>query len=253
MDEMTVRHMLTDDLLRLGLRRGGVVLAHSSLRSLGKLPDRAETVVQALIDALGPSGTLLMPALSYLHVGPDQPAFDVLRTPSNVGALPEYFRTRNGSLRSLHPTHSVCAVGPDSCAFLGKHHLDNTPCGPHSPFRLLRDAGGQILFIGCGLTPNTSMHGVEELVEPPYLFRESSVYQLRDADNHVIEITMRNHDFKGCAQRYDRLEDVLDGSELRKGLILSATCHLIECKCMWAKAQRALQANPLFFVEHTDS
>jgi len=89
MDEMTARRIIADNLLRLGLRRGGAVLAHSSLRSLGQLPGGAETVITALLDALGPEGTLMMPALSYLHVGPGQPVFDLLQTPSNVGALPE--------------------------------------------------------------------------------------------------------------------------------------------------------------------
>jgi len=133
--------------------------------------------------------------------------------------------------------------------FLGKHHLDNTPCGPHSPFRLLREAGGQILFIGCGLAPNTSMHGVEELVEPPYLFKEPSRYYCHDVDDRIVEMTMRNHDFKGFTQRYDRLGGLLEYSGLRKGVVLNATCHLVECVPMWDKAQHTLQQNPLFFVD----
>jgi len=80
---------------------------HTSLRSLGKVPGGAETVVRGLLYALGENGTLLTPALSYASVGVNNPVFDVLHTPSCVGALPEYFRTRPGTIRSVHPTHSV--------------------------------------------------------------------------------------------------------------------------------------------------
>ena len=50
----------------LGVRLGGVLLVHASLRSLGPLDGGAETVVLSLLEALGPHGTLLMPALSYV-------------------------------------------------------------------------------------------------------------------------------------------------------------------------------------------
>jgi aminoglycoside 3-N-acetyltransferase len=53
---------------------------------------------------------------------------------------------------------------------LGGQFHDVTPCGENSPYFKLREKAGQILFLGCGLKPNTSMHAVEELVEPPYLY-----------------------------------------------------------------------------------
>ena len=149
---------LRDDLLGLGLRPGGVVMVHSSLRALGQVSGGAETVIDGLLAALGPDGTLLMPALTYKHVTPDKPHFDALRTPSNVGIIPETFRRRRGTRRSVHPTHSVCGVGPLAALILDPHNADTTPCGPHSPFHSLPKYNGQILMLGCGLEPNTSMH-----------------------------------------------------------------------------------------------
>ena len=83
----------------LGVRPGGVLLVHASLRSLGPLDGGAETVVLSLLEALCPQGTLLMPALSYATVGPQSPIFNVAATPSCVGALSEYFRIRPGTIR----------------------------------------------------------------------------------------------------------------------------------------------------------
>src|SRR5512133_446993 len=192
---------IAHDLLELGVRPGGVLLVHSSLRSLGlqaaahtrKIP---EAVILGMLEAVGPQGTLLMPALSYASVNAQHPFFDVRSTPSCVGALTEYFRTRPGTLRSLHPTHSVCGVGRNAANLLGRHQLDTTPAGDHSPFAQVPEVGGQILFIGCGLRPNTSMHAVEEHVIPPYLFGDPVDYTITQADGTQIPMRVARHNFK---------------------------------------------------------
>lgn len=248
------QHKIAQNLLECGLRPGGVVLVHSSLSSMGYVPGGPETVIRGLLEALGPEGTLLLPALSYEHVGAHHPVFDVLHTPSNVGAIPEHFRTREGTLRSICPTHSVCGVGPLAKAVLGEHHLDETPCGPHSPFRKLRDLGGQIVFLGCGLRPNTSMHGVEELAQPPYLFGETITYRVILITGEEIKLRLRHHDFQGFRQRYERIEPLLTpGKEIRVGKVLAATTYLLEARAMWQKALAALEKDRLFFVERVES
>ena len=216
------------------------------------MPGGAETVVQGLLDALGPDGTLLMPALSYHGVTPEQPSFDVRLTPSNVGALPEYFRTRPGTLRSVHPTHSVCGVGRLAAELLERHIEDRTPCGPRSPFHLLPEYDGQILMLGCGLRPNTSMHAVEELVEPPYLFGGTLAYRLVGWDWGVTEAIYRVHGFRGWRQRYDRVADVLGEPGLRRGRVLAADVDLIETTALWEAALTALHRDPLCFVERRE-
>src|SRR5215217_3075735 len=95
---------LAHDLRAIGLRRGDVVLVHSSYRSLGI--DHPDTLIQALIEAIGATGTLLLPALSYRQTPPT--VHNTLTTPSCVGFLAEYFRTRPGPQRSLHLTPRRC-------------------------------------------------------------------------------------------------------------------------------------------------
>jgi aminoglycoside 3-N-acetyltransferase len=253
MEEHETEVRLARDLEASGLRRGGLALVHSSLSALGYVPGGPETVIRALLSALGPEGTLLLPALSYEHANPQRPFFDVLHTPSNVGAIPEYFRTRPGTLRSVCPTHSVCGVGPQAHAALDEHALDDTPCGPRSPFRRLRDLGGQVVFLGCGLRPNTSMHGVEELAQPPYLFGDMVTYRIRWPDGHESEQRCRAHDFRGWAQRYDRVSALLKvGEELKIGRALQAEVHILEAPALWARALAALAEDKLHFVERRD-
>ncbi|HOJ11263.1 MAG TPA: AAC(3) family N-acetyltransferase [Clostridiales bacterium] len=237
----------------LGVKEGAIILVHSSLKSLGYVPGGPETVISGILDALGDKGTLLIPALSYKYVNadPDNPVFDVLNTPSNVGAFPEYFRERQGTIRSIHPTHSVCGTGFCADEILKDHILDTTPCGPNSPFRKLPEYGGKILFLGCGLRPNTSMHGVEELAEAPYLFKDTRVYRIIHPDEHVTFMTSKLHYFNDhkLEQRYDRVESMLDGDEIKSGKILDANAYLIDASALWKKALEIMRKDPYYFVE----
>ena len=239
---------IAGDLRALGVRPGGVLLVHSSLRSLGHVPGGAETVIGGLLDALGTEGTLLMPALGTDGQGDDL-TFDVRKTPTWTGTIPETFRVRTGTLRSVHLTHSVCGVGPRAEGILGSHMEDTTPCGPNSPFHRLPHYGGQLLMLGCGLRPNTSFHAIEELVEPPYLFGRMVDCTLRLADGRVVVKTYQMHGFQGWRQRYDRIEPLLGSTDLVRGKVLAADAHLIYAPAMWRAALSALRTDPLFFVE----
>lgn len=252
MDQREAAERIAEGLICAGVRRGGTVLVHSSLKSLGHVPAGPETVILGMLQALGPEGTLLLPALSYATVHAANPVFDVRHTPSCVGAIPEHFRTRPGTLRSVSPTHSVCGVGLRARELLSSQQLDDTPCGPHSPFRALRDTGGQIVMLGCGLAPNTSMHGVEEVAEAPYLFGGTVEYRVILADGSETRLHVRRHAFAGWRQRYDRLREILPPDALHSGPVLRATAHVIEAAVMWPVAVDAIRREPYYFVEREE-
>ena len=238
------------DAEELGIRKGSVLLVHSSLRSLKTQGVTPLDVIEGLLAALGDGGTLVLPALSYMYVGPAHSmTFDVRNTPSNVGAIPEFFRTSfPGVRRSLCPTHSCCAVGADRDAVVGGHHLDDTPAGKNSPFHRVMELDGSILFLGCGTNCNTSMHAVEELSRPDYLFEKCYTYTVIREDGSTGTQDCYAHDFRGVSQAYSRMENLLTGQELRKGTILGAHCDLMRACPMWEKADAAYRADPHAFV-----
>lgn len=247
---------IAEDLAALGVRKGDVLLVHSSLKSLGVRECTPAVVIEGLLRALGEDGTLLMPALSYATVGPgpaQTTTFDVLLTPSCVGTIPEAFRLAPGVLRSVHPTHSACALGRRAEELTADHHLDTTPCGEHSPFARLPRVGGKVLMLGCGLSPNTSMHAVEEAVRPPYLFGEPATYRIILADRREIAMTVLRHNFAGCRQRYDRVGPLLAPEANRTGKVLAADCHLLDARALWSAGVEAMRKNPAFFVEPVSS
>jgi len=252
MDQREAAARIAEGLIGAGVRSGGTVLVHSSLKSMGPVPGGPETVILGLLEALGPEGTLLLPALSYATVHAVNPVFDVRRTPSCVGAIPEHFRTRPGTTRSVSPTHSVCGVGPRAEELLSSQQLDTTPCGPHSAFRALRDIGGQIVMLGCGLAPNTSMHGVEEVADAPYLFGATVEYRVVLADGMEAKLSIRRHAFAGWIQRYERVKQILPPEALHSGPVLAATAHVIEAAIMWPMAVEAIRREPYYFVEREE-
>lgn len=242
-------HKIKDDLLTLGIKKGDSLLVHASLNAVGRFENRAEILIDTLLEMLGPEGTLLMPTLSYQTVTRESPVFDVLQTPSCVGALTEYFRTRPDVKRSVHPTHSVSAIGKMADWFIKGHLKDDTPCGPHSPFAKLKEVKGHVMFLGCGPKPNTSMHAIEELVIPPYLFAEPVTYTLNLADGTSMEKKYIRHGFKNYVQRYDRLLGILNNKDYTSGKVLEADTLVINSIAMWEKAEKQLSRNPLYFVD----
>ena len=234
------------ELKSLGIREDDTILVHSSLSSLGYVEGGADTVIDTLLAAL-PEGTLLIPTLSYSYVTDDEPIFSVTETPSCVGCISETFRKRKGVMRSMHPTHSVCGIGRYAEEILSQHQDADSPGGKKTPFYLLPKYHGKILMLGCGLKPNTSMHAVEELTEPWYLFREKEVtYTLIDETGKKIIKDYRRHDFRGAVQRYDRLAEVM---KLACRKVLEADCYLIDAIEMWQVADKHIKENENYFID----
>lgn len=240
---------MSEDFKAIGIKAGDTILVHSSLSALGDFPDKARTITEALVNVLTEKGTLLMPSLTYKSVTKENPVFNLNETPSCVGGLTEFFRTQPGVVRSLHPTHSVCAFGRNSSILTASHLNDNTPCGENSPFNKMRYFYGKILFLGCSLNTNTSMHGVEELHEPPYLYGGNLEYSLHFGNGKKIQKKYRTHDFKGFGQRYERVLNVLAKEDYRIGKVLMANACVMNSVAVWDVAQKKLCENPFYFVE----
>ncbi|MBQ9500584.1 MAG: AAC(3) family N-acetyltransferase [Lentisphaeria bacterium] len=165
MNTTHTKESLTADLVRGGLRRTDTVLVHSSMKSIGDVAGRADTVLDALTEYFAPSGLLVLPTLSW-RLNENDPVFDPGETASQVGILPELFRRRPGVIRSWHPTHSVAAAGRDAAEFTAGHEKFDTPCARNSPWGRFFDRGGRIVFIGASIAHNTFFHALEEWYLP---------------------------------------------------------------------------------------
>ncbi|HKS98370.1 MAG TPA: AAC(3) family N-acetyltransferase [Rugosimonospora sp.] len=197
------RESLGRDLARLGLRAGEVVLVHSSLRALGWVCGGAVAVVQALLDVLGPGGTLVVPAQATRNRDPSRwsdpavpaewwpairehlPGFDPAVTPCRaMGLVAETVRTWPGAVRSPHPQTSFAAVGHRAAALMARHDLD-CELGEASPLGALEAAGALILLLGVGFDRCTAFH-LAEYRQPGLRHRENACVVLTPAGRQWV-------------------------------------------------------------------
>nr|WP_218617264.1 AAC(3) family N-acetyltransferase [Cryptosporangium aurantiacum] len=170
------RRTLAADLRVLGVRPGDVLLVHTALSTLGWVAGREQAAILALQDAVGPTGTLVVPTQTGSNSDPSEwqapavpadwwdtirgqlPGFDPARTPSDgMGWLPETLRSWPGAVRSTHPQTSFAALGPAAASLLARHDLD-CRFGDRSPLAALAGAGARVLLLGAGYDACTAFH-----------------------------------------------------------------------------------------------
>jgi aminoglycoside 3-N-acetyltransferase len=177
------RAALVADLRALGVRPGQTLLTHASLRAVGWVRGGAATVVAALHDSVGETGTIVMPAItpensttSRAHrertagLGPRQlaefrarmPPFDPLLTPATeAGMIAEALRTTPGAVRSGHPQSSFAAIGERAAGLMAGHRL-TSHFGEQSPLAGLYDVhDAAILLLGVGYEACSALHLAE--------------------------------------------------------------------------------------------
>ena len=165
-ESVIVASDIVRDLHALGVRNDRPLCVHVSINAIGFVPGGPRTIVDSLLGAIRPGGTLMMPAYSgdmshpseWRHpaippaalqkVVDELPAFDPLTTPTRgMGAVAEYFRTYPGTHRSPHPQSSFCANGPQTSYLVASHSLDYR-FGEDSPLARLVEYGGDVLLLG---------------------------------------------------------------------------------------------------------
>ena len=114
-------------LQNLGLRRDDHVIVHSSLKSLGYVEGGPDAVIDAVLETVGPGGTMLAPTnvfdgsmTAFLRTMKE---IDLRTAVSFTGVIPETLRKRKGAIRSIHPSHPVAAIGGKALELLSEHHL----------------------------------------------------------------------------------------------------------------------------------
>ncbi len=146
---------LRKELRACGIRRGGILLVHASLRQFGYVIGGAQTVVDVLLDLVGPKGTLVLPTHSNSVLG--APPYDPERSPANTGIIPEYFRKQAGVVRSPHATHSVAAFGPAARELCEAHLPTLAPLSRDGFWGKFYAMNGDVLLM-CPVTSATIFH-----------------------------------------------------------------------------------------------
>lgn len=183
LDVLVARSQLVRQLEELGLGPGGATMVHCRMSALGYVVGGAQTVVRALLDAVGTDGTLVA-YTGWQDAPPDDlgsldkaarqaylrehPAYDprVALSSRDHGRVPEALRTWPGSRHSGHPEAGVAAVGPHAGAITASHPYDDA-YGAGTPYARLVALGGRIVMLGAPLETMTLVHHAEAVANVP--------------------------------------------------------------------------------------
>ncbi|MGB0571193.1 MAG: aminoglycoside N(3)-acetyltransferase [Alphaproteobacteria bacterium] len=193
---ITTAASIAQGLRTLGLDAGDIVCVHVGMKSLGLVIGGTRAVVEALTTAVGPDGTIMMPAFSgdlsdpaewqYPPAPADRideiraqiPAYDPACTPTRgIGQVAEYFRNYPGVRRSPHPQSSFAALGAAADALVAEHPYDNR-FGPSSPLGKLVDLDGKVLLIGAPHDTVSLFHMTQHLIgDVPHIDKSAPVIE----------------------------------------------------------------------------
>lgn len=158
---MLLKKDISNILKSAGLQSNDTVLIHSGLKAIGKTEGDAEGIVSEFMRYFS-DGLLVFPTHTWVAMQKDGDIFDTEVSPSCVGTLTEIARKTPGFIRSMHPTHSVCAYGKNAQWYVDHDLTACSPVGPENCFGVLKNMNAKILFLGAPLSKNTFIHSIEE-------------------------------------------------------------------------------------------
>lgn len=175
------RHTLARDFAALGVEPGDIVMLHASYRAVRPVAGGPDTVIDALLDAVGPQGGLVM-FVSWAHSPYDAfaagglseadreswPAFDPAAASVHStygGAIGARLAARPGAFRSRNPDRSLLGIGAAAPLLAGQPY--DHGFGPGSPLEALYDHGAKTLNLGAPLYTATILHYAEYRADVP--------------------------------------------------------------------------------------
>ena len=236
---MTSIEQLAAQLRALGVRPGGVLLVHTAFTEVRPVEGGPLGLIEALRAALGPGGTLVMPAMTD-----GETVFDPVATPTHdMGITAELFRRQPGVLRSTHPAGSFAAAGPLAERICAPQPL-SPPHGPDSPVGRVHDLDGQVLLLGVEHSEDTTLHLAEAIARVPYSVSHPCVVEQGGAARPVM-IAEPDH----CCVRFRLADDWLRSRRLQgEGPVGAGHARLCRSRDIVAVAVEHLARDPLVFL-----
>jgi aminoglycoside 3-N-acetyltransferase len=211
----------------LGLHPGETVLVHASMSRLGFVCGGPVAIVDALLEVLGPTGTVVVPTQTVANSDPSRwigngtgavapqwwpkvrdtyPPFDPERTPSRgMGVVAECVRTWPGARRSAHPVTSFAALGARAAEIVATHPA-NCRLGESSPLGVLDRFGASVLLLGVGFDKCTAFH-LAEYRRPARMAKFSCAVKTASAGRRwetYSDVDLDASDFDALGAAFDR-------------------------------------------------
>ena len=247
---------LMNKLRKIELKKEGIIYVHSSMNSFGYIKGGANSVIDCILEMVGNKGTVVMPTFTHL-----KRKFD-LNESCWTGKVSENLRLRKGSMRSIHPTHSVVAFGPLAKEITNGHENSKAPFDERSPFHKIASKKSYILMLG---TENNSMiHYIQNNINFPNLFLKK-IHQFK-YKKKLIKTKIHHPDGsikyicngKSCSDiqflvKMYKDEKFNENNYMKTIKIGKAVCHLIDTQNFVRIATKYLKNNIKKYKEEYSS
>jgi len=186
LSEDKFKQILTQD---LGVKEGVVVFIHSAIDNMN-LAFPFYRIISILLEVVGKEGTLVFPCWQLTeraeeYLKKEDSLFDVKKTPTVLGTIPEFARRYPNAERSLHPTSSVVAIGMYAKEITKNHILSELPCDENSPFYKLIQFNSLIIGLGVSTYNLSFVHCIEDTMKKKF--------PIKTLTDEVFETRVRNH------------------------------------------------------------
>ena len=171
------------------MRSGQMLYLQTDLRAPGRIDgvktkqEFCDAYLTEIMDVIGSDNTLIVPTFTT-QVARHDIDFVWEETPTMLGLFPEFVRVQRTSLRSLHPLHSVTAIGARKERICSNNGA--TDFGWVSPYHRMLEAGAHIVTIG--LEPSFAV-AVANLLKAlcclPYNYNKLLKWSLLSAANDL--------------------------------------------------------------------
>ncbi len=189
---------------RLGAFDANFVYLYSDFRhfvqyvaELGGRDNFCSTVIAPFLDR---GQTVVMTAFSYTTQG----RFDVLSTPTKVGALNKWFLRQEGVQRSEHPLFSYAAMGPNAGFLTG---IGKSAFGHDSVFDRLKGRDAVFVHVGRPIAlGNTALHHVEHVCGATYRVHKAFQTKIYRGEAYLgtdYTAFLRRRDVEGASFGFD--------------------------------------------------
>ena len=251
-------------LAEVGVAKGDTLLVHSSLSACGRIVGGAQTIIEALVDAVGPNGNFFVPTfqrsecyLNGINKRWDHRPSDFRDRASEavrwVGTLPlEFMRLYPDAPRGVHLSHSWAGWGKKAAEVLSHQVEDEPPFSDNSCPMVVRDMGGKILHFGSPIGHTSFVHCFETHFNLPGL--GPSYYDTRLADGSITWKFVPKG-LPGPREFYSKDEDarffreaVAHGLEIRRAPLGVGRLALIDCRQFWDIGSTLVTNDPRIII-----
>lgn len=224
----------TEIATKLDISEGDVVLLTSDILKLAMKSRKMEgqfsaaRFLESFMEALGNSGTLLIPAYNFDLESGD--AYSIKKTIPMTGSLAIAAMKMEGYIRTAHPLHSFLVWGKDAGEL---SQMDNkSSFGQDSPFAYLHDKNALMVFAGTGIAEAmTFTHYVEACEKVKY--RKHKNLSIKYTDIEGISNLREYNIFSkkpGWTMDMGTLEESLSQAAMQQIIINEVPFSMLRCK-----------------------